>query len=107
MKPMSIKINKDKCERCGKCVTVCPGSLIEKDSHGKAFMNYPKDCWGCTACLKECDHGAINYYLGADLGGQGARMYTKQKGDSLNWIVIKANGEEITLTTNSKESNKY
>ena len=50
---MSIMIDKSKCIGCGKCCMVCPGSLIKKDGDNKAFIKYPKDCWGCTSCIKD------------------------------------------------------
>ena len=51
---MSIFIDKEKCKKCGKCAAVCPGSLIGKNPDGTACMRYPKDCWGCSSCIKEC-----------------------------------------------------
>ena len=44
-----------------RCLDVCPGSLIKTDATGKAYIKYPKDCWGCTSCLKECKTGAIAF----------------------------------------------
>jgi len=49
---MSISINKDKCVGCRKCANVCPGNLIKMDDENRAFIKYPKDCWGCTSCIK-------------------------------------------------------
>ena len=43
---MSIRINKNKCVGCKRCLDVCPGSLIKTDETGKAYIKYPKDCWG-------------------------------------------------------------
>ncbi|HAI77471.1 MAG TPA: adenylylsulfate reductase, partial [Ruminococcus sp.] len=51
---MSIAINQNACIGCGKCHDVCPGTLIHLNADRKAFIKYPKDCWGCTSCLKEC-----------------------------------------------------
>ena len=62
---MSIIIDKAKWKGCGMCTSVCPGSLIYQDSEKKAFIKYPKDCWGCASCIKECHFGAIALYLGA------------------------------------------
>lgn len=104
---MSIRIDKEKCMACGKCLNVCPGNLLYRDNLNKAFIKYPKECWGCTACLKECPAGAIKYYLGADIGGKGAFLYTKKEKDFLHWFIVKASGEEEMITINQKESNKY
>ncbi|MDP4145585.1 MAG: ferredoxin family protein [Bacillota bacterium] len=104
---MSIKIDKDKCVRCGKCLEVCPGSLIYKDENGKAYIKYENNCWGCTACLKECGVHAIKYYLGADIGGNGGYLYTEGNKEYLNWHIVDKDGEEQIITINRKESNKY
>ena len=104
---MSIKIDANKCTGCGKCRNVCPGSLLYRDESGKTVMRFPRDCWGCTACVKECSFGAIQYFLGADIGGRGTKLHTKKEGDLLHWIFTKPDGEEKVLTVNSRESNKY
>lgn len=104
---MSIRIEKDKCIGCLKCMTVCPGSLIYKNKEGKAYIKYEKNCWGCAACVKECANGAIKYYLGADIGGSGSYLYISKRGDHLKWRVINKDDIEIIISTNRKESNKY
>lgn len=55
----------------------------------KAYIKYPKDCWGCSSCLKECKFEAIALYLGADMGGMGSKMSVTTKGDYLNWNIDK------------------
>ncbi|AAK78090.1 adenylylsulfate reductase subunit B [Clostridium acetobutylicum] len=104
---MSIKIDLNKCVGCQKCINICPGSLIDKNNDGKAYIKYPKDCWGCTACLKECKFKAIKYFLGADIGGNGSYMYVSEKGEELEWHMINEDGKEKIITTSRKESNKY
>jgi len=104
---MSIKIDKDKCIGCGKCTNVCPGNLIFKKDDSKAFIKYPKECWGCTACVKECPVQAINYYLGVDIGGKGTYLNTKKEKKLLHWHIFKPDGQEIVITTNETEANKY
>ena len=104
---MSIVINKELCKNCGKCANVCPGSLIKRDENGQIFMKYPKDCWGCSSCIKECAFDAISLYLGADIGGMGSLMHTEKEGDILRWIIEKPDGEISEIDINQKESNKY
>ena len=98
---MSIAIDSMKCRGCKKCTVVCPGSLIELNEEKKAYIRYPKDCWGCASCLKECAFGAISFYLGADIGGMAS------KGDLLNWQIEKADGTKEVIVVNKKDSNKY
>lgn len=104
---MSIKIDKDKCVGCGRCIDVCPGTLIYKDKENKAYIKYEKNCWGCTACLKECKVAAIKYYLGADIGGNGASLYVEEDKDILNWNITDKNGEKVVISTSRKEANRY
>ncbi|MGN0577592.1 MAG: adenylylsulfate reductase, partial [Ruminiclostridium sp.] len=68
---------------------------------------YPKDCWGCTSCIKECAVHAISFYLGADIGGTGSRTHTEKKEGLLRWVIEKPDGEITDIFINPKESNKY
>ncbi|MGN0642904.1 MAG: ferredoxin family protein [Huintestinicola sp.] len=104
---MSIAIDSKKCAGCGKCAAVCPGSLIKFNEGGKAYIKYPENCWGCTSCIKECPVHAVSFYLGADIGGMGSMVHTEQKGDYLNWIIERSDGNVTEIKINRKESNKY
>lgn len=104
---MSIRIDLEKCQGCWQCQKVCPGNLVYPDSTGKAQIRNPKDCWGCTACLKECQAGAIKYFLGPDIGGRGTYLYAVGSKDTLEWHFIKPQGKELVITVNKQESNKY
>ena len=39
---MSIAIDSMKCRACGKCLDVCPGSLIVRGEDKKAVIRYPR-----------------------------------------------------------------
>lgn len=104
---MSIRIHKDTCIGCGACSEICPGSLIKLDPAGKAFIKYPKDCWGCTSCLKECPVYAIRFYLGADMGGRGGLLHTEREGDVLRWITELPDGTVSEIAIDTKQSNQY
>lgn len=104
---MSIKIDSELCTGCGKCRSVCPGSLLYKDEAGKTVIRFPRDCWGCTACVKECGFGAIKYFLGADIGGRGTILRTKYEEDYLKWIFTRPSGEEKVIKVYTKEANQY
>ena len=104
---MSIIINADKCIGCGKCRDVCPGTLISADGNKKAYIKYPYDCWGCTSCLKECPVYAIEFFLGADMGGVGSRLHTERDGDIIRWITKKTDGSTAEIQVDVKLSNKY
>lgn len=104
---MSIAIDKSKCVGCGKCHEVCPGTLIKIGADKKAFIKYPKDCWGCTSCLKECPVHAISLYLGADMGGSGTTLHTEKEGGLLRWIFESPDGSVSHIDVDPRESNKY
>ena len=104
---MSIKIDQSKCIGCGRCHDVCPGTLIKLNENRRAYIKYPKDCWGCTSCLKECPAHAIEFFLGEDIGGKGGILHVEKKNVKLQWIVNHADGRVDTIEVNPKESNKY
>lgn len=104
---MSIGIEQAKCIGCGRCTDVCPGNLLRLDAKGKALLRDARDCWGCTACVKECAVDAIFYYLNADLGGAGGRLYAQDKADTLTWKLKLASGEEQCIVVNKKQANAY
>ena len=104
---MSIAIDSMKCRACGKCLDVCPGSLIVRGEDKKAVIRYPKDCWGCASCIKECAFGAIAFYLGADIGGMGSKMTVNAEDGKLYWNIEKRDGTTEQVVINQKESNKY
>lgn len=104
---MSIVIDKTTCTGCGKCREVCPGSLLYATGDGKTEIRYPKDCWGCTSCVKECRLNAIKYYLGPDIGGKGGFLYTRQEGSLLHWIITGADGRKQIITIDKSKANAY
>jgi adenylylsulfate reductase subunit B len=104
---MSIRIDDDRCMGCGSCADICPGGLIELHESRKAEIAVPEDCWGCTACMKECGHGAISYFLGADIGGKGTTMTVRSRGETLEWIFRSPGDREKTIVVDRNKSNGY
>ena len=104
---MSVRINPELCARCGQCIEICPGNLITRDASGAAVLRYPEECWGCASCLKACRHGAIAYFLGADIGGQGAEMRVRSEGFLRHWRVECPRQAPIVITTDSRTANQY
>lgn len=103
---MSIRIDKEKCIGCGRCIEACPGNLLKKDQNGKAFILHMRDCWGCTSCLKECKSSAIRFFLGADIGGRGSALSVDIVGDRYLWQVTDSAGKVRSIEVNKKEANK-
>lgn len=104
---MSIRIQKDKCIGCGRCMEACPGNLIKPDETGRASIRHVRDCWGCTSCIKECPAGAILFFLGADIGGRGSTLSVKECGGISVWRVTAPDGTVQTIEVNKNDANKY
>ena len=108
---MSIIIDQGKCIGCGRCHDVCPGTLIKINENKKAYIKYPKDCWGCTSCIKECPVHAIRFFLCEDIGGKGCKVHTEkvkgEKNDIVRWFFELNDGSVKTIDIDPKESNKY
>lgn len=102
---MSIQINSAKCIGCGRCTEACPGNLLFLQD-GKAQMREVRDCWGCTACMKECPVAAISYFLGADIGGTGAQMTIQKEKNLYHWTISKGD-EATTITIDKNNANQY
>lgn len=103
---MSISIDNKKCINCKKCLKICPGNLIKSGEIAPEIKN-PKDCWGCLACMKECNNRAIVYKLGIDQGGKGGSLTLEDGPEKIIWTIEKINGERIILDTLKTKSNKY
>lgn len=53
---MAVKVLKDKCKGCTKCVKSCPFSAITMENK---IADIGGSCTGCGVCVKECPFGAI------------------------------------------------
>lgn len=104
---MSILIDREKCAHCGRCIEVCPGNLLKRDADGAAYLKHPSECWGCASCLKECRHGAVFYYLGADIGGRGGRMQAQFEDDLCHWTIYREGRDPLTITVDRRNANQY
>lgn len=54
-----IKINKEKCTKCGICTKVCPTKFLHMDENGPREV-VEKVCIGCGQCTAVCPNSAID-----------------------------------------------
>ena len=104
---MSIRIKQGVCIGCGRCVEACPGNLIKLGEDRRAKMRRPRDCWGCTSCLKACPVGAVEFFLGADMGGTGATLSFSRTGTVSHWAVACPDGRQVSIDVDGANANKY
>lgn len=103
---MSIRIDREKCIGCNRCVEVCLGNLLVCKK-SKAEIRDVRDCWGCTACVKICPKNAIHFYLAPDLGGAGGKLFATDTQNSLTWILEFPDGRTQSIEVNKNQSNQY
>ena len=53
-------INKDLCNKCGKCVDICPMDIFFGSKKGEfPEVKFPGECFHENACVLDCPHKAI------------------------------------------------
>ena len=59
-KPVSLKIDNEKCTRCSKCIDICPADfLLLQDNAVSINENSMLGCIQCGHCMMSCPHDAI------------------------------------------------
>ncbi len=59
--PFQIKIDKEKCLNCSKCIEVCPFMAINRESLEKGYV--AMTCAKCGKCIEKCPTYAIDFQL--------------------------------------------
>ncbi len=54
-----IKINTDKCVKCGLCIEICPSSILSMSKNGPKII-LEKACIGCGHCVAICPNAAFD-----------------------------------------------
>jgi ferredoxin len=72
----TLALDREKCNGCGLCVTVCPQGVLDLDDR-RARIASLDACMECGACARNCERGALtveagvgcaNAFLNAALG---------------------------------------
>ncbi len=56
-----VRIDPERCNRCGACSQACPLDAAKHRVEGKVLA---ADCYSCARCLNVCPHEAITYSFG-------------------------------------------
>jgi ferredoxin len=94
-----FKLDKSKCIKCGKCINVCSGQVLEpnKDNYPemKEFERFGwRGCWKCQHCLAVCPTGAIS-------------IFNKDPKDSLLPPCANMGEEMVKLVVNRRTCRRY
>lgn len=58
------QIDENKCQKCGKCIEICPQNAIEETVNGKQETEVvEKNCIGCLRCQEVCKFDAISFHF--------------------------------------------
>lgn len=62
---VSLKLNEEKCTRCGVCTKVCPREVFELKEHYTIVSIIDRDrCIECGACALNCAFDALSVDAG-------------------------------------------
>lgn len=92
-KPVNVIINKEKCTKCGVCITACD-DYLEKNQDGfpksRAIENSMLGCIQCARCMMKCPNEAIEI-IGEDIDKNHLRQIPKNIADyeTLNSLLLK------------------
>lgn len=59
----TLKLERDRCVGCGRCLEVCPHQVFSRDEAVVAIVD-KNACMECGACAKNCPVGAITVDAG-------------------------------------------
>jgi NAD-dependent dihydropyrimidine dehydrogenase PreA subunit len=72
MKYIIPTINLERCDRCGKCVDLCPEDALRMTDQGPVF-NHPITCTYCSICEDVCPQSAIRAPLKVQWSAENAQ----------------------------------
>jgi NAD-dependent dihydropyrimidine dehydrogenase PreA subunit len=54
-----LEVDREKCNKCGLCIEMCPLDVLRFGKKGFPFMRYRDDCWYCDICVFVCPRQAL------------------------------------------------
>ena len=58
---MAIKIDREKCIKCGTCKEVCPMGVYDWNNEQDEMQYDNSKCVSCGLCVNMCPNGAISF----------------------------------------------
>jgi adenylylsulfate reductase subunit B len=99
-----ITIDYNVCNLCSgakekRCERICPGDLITTGVDGRPLVRPVEDCWGCTACVKDCPVAAISLRLPSQVQPSSPSLRASVKGKDTLWALtdVHGNKEEFVI----------
>lgn len=80
---------------------------VDLSKRGESEYGLSKRLLGLCILCKECPVGAIEFFLGADIGGNGSVMNVTSEGDILHWNIHKTDGSTQTIDIDRRNANQY
>ena len=62
MKDLNFTVDKEKCIKCGLCLSDCISHIIKNDENGFPKITNSSNCIGCQHCFAICPAGAISVF---------------------------------------------
>ena len=76
----TLRVDEEKCVRCGMCLEVCPHSVLSLNG-GKVKIEDRDACMECGACSQNCPTGAITVKSGVGCAAAVINAALGRKGD--------------------------
>lgn len=90
---MELKINRDSCILCGRCVAVCPAYIFNESSDAISISN-AENCIKCGHCVAACPQSAVLHSL-----------FPTEKVHSIDYTNIPS-AEQVMLLCKKRRSNR-
>lgn len=58
-KRFKVKINEQRCKKCGICVAFCPKKVLKIEINTFPIVDKEEECIGCNLCYLRCPDIAI------------------------------------------------
>lgn len=90
----TLKINSEKCIKCGRCAQVCPAHIMHLDKEKGIRLSGVEDCIKCGHCVAACPVDAVEH-----------SVFPKEKVHKIDYSTYPT-ATQVELLINSRRSNR-